>query len=109
MKRTKAPGLVCCPAAPKILTASPEHVAAFKALAHVGRLRVFFLLVQSGKLLPANEVQSALGIPAPTLSHHLEHLENAGLIERTKQERFVLSVVKRDMVGELVRLLTACC
>ncbi len=99
----------CCPTAKKGLTASPKHVAAFKALAHPGRLRVFFHLVQAGHELPANEIQTALGLPAPTLSHHLDALEKAGLIDRRREDRFIFSVVRRDIVADLVRLLTACC
>ena len=89
--------------------ASPEHVEALKALAHLGRLRVFFYLVQANKPVPANEIQAELNLPGPTLSHHLEELEQAGLIERERKVRFVLSTVRREMVLELVRILTACC
>ena len=89
--------------------ARPTDVAAFKALAHLDRLRVFFCLVQAGKPLPVNEVQSLLALPWPTLSHHLDQLERAGLIERERNERFIFSTVRRDMVADLVRLLTACC
>lgn len=99
----------CCPPKAKGIKAKPEHVEALKALAHIDRLRVFFHLVQAGKPLAANVIQSALKIPAPTLSHHLESLEHAGLIVRKRQERYVLSSVRRDMVVELVRILTACC
>ncbi len=81
----------------------------FKALAHAGRLRVFFHLVQSARPLPVNEVQAALRIPAPTLSHHLDRLARAGLIARRKQDRFIYSEVRRDEIVDLVRLLTACC
>jgi DNA-binding transcriptional ArsR family regulator len=109
MKRRPASAPACCPPAATVLSAAPGHVAAFKALAHAGRLAVFFHLVRARQPLPANEVQAALGIPAPTLSHHLEHLEQAGLIERTRQERFVRSAVRREMINDLVRLLTACC
>ena len=80
-----------------------------KALAHLGRLRVFVHLVQAGKPLPVNEIRSSLRLPAPTLSHHLDHLERAGLISRRKQQRFIYSQVRRELVIDLVRLLTACC
>jgi ArsR family transcriptional regulator len=91
------------------IEATREHVAALKSLAHLGRLRVFFHLVRAKRPLPANEIQSAIRLPAPTLSHHLESLERSGLIERVRKDRFVLSSVRREMVIELVRLLTACC
>ncbi len=107
MARRKPP--VCTPCCPPGLEARAEHVAALKALAHVDRLRVFFHLVQAHHPVAANETQKALGLPAPTLSHHFDHLERAGLIERHRRDRFILSTVRRDLVTDLVRLLTACC
>lgn len=98
-----------CPPATKAIEATSEHVDALKALAHIDRLRVFFHLVKAGVPVAVNEIQSALDLPGPTLSHHLESLEHANLIERVRKERFILSSVKKDMVLELVRILTACC
>lgn len=92
-----------------LLTARPQHVEAFAALAHQTRLEVFFLLVRRGVEVSAGELQEALEIPGPTLSHHLNALRRAGLIESRKEERYVYYAVKRDTVTELVRLLTACC
>jgi DNA-binding transcriptional ArsR family regulator len=91
------------------LVARSEHVEAFSALAHQTRLELFFLLVRRGTEISAGELQEALEIPGPTLSHHLNALRRAGLIESRKEERYVYYSVKRDMVTELVRLLTACC
>ena len=109
-KRSKA--ALCAPTCTTTcgpLAATPAHVAALKALAHLDRLRVFFHLVQAAEPTPANAIQAALALPGPTLSHHLDQLERAGLIERQRQERFVLSTVRREMVLDLVRILTACC
>jgi ArsR family transcriptional regulator len=91
------------------LAASPTHVDAFKALAHAGRLDVFFALVKARGELAAGEVQEALGIPGPTLSHHLDQLRRAGLVQARRQERFIYYSVSPEMVTDLVRLLTACC
>jgi DNA-binding transcriptional ArsR family regulator len=92
-----------------LLTARPQHVEAFAALAHQTRLELFFLLVRRGAEITAGELQEALEIPAPTLSHHLNTLRRAGLIDSRKEERYVYYSVKPDTVSELVRLLTACC
>ena len=108
MKKESDCATGCAPARTR-LKATTEHVAALKALAHLDRLRVFFHLVQAKEPLPANEIRKSLGLPGPTLSHHLDQLERAGLIERQRQERFILSVVRREMVTDLVRILTACC
>jgi len=91
------------------LTAKAEHAAALKALAHLGRLNVFFYLVKTGRAQAVGDIQAALDLPAPTLSHHLEHLERAGLITRRKEDRFIYSEVRRDIVTDLLRLLTARC
>jgi len=91
------------------LAAAPEHVDAFKALAHPGRLDVFFALVKARGEMAAGEIQEKLDIPAPTLSHHLDQLRRAGLIRARREERFIYYSVGATMVNDLVRLLTACC
>jgi DNA-binding transcriptional ArsR family regulator len=91
------------------LVGTPEHVDAFKALAHPGRLEVFFTLVKARGELAAGEVQEKLEIPGPTLSHHLDQLRRAGLVQARRQERFIYYSVRPEMVSDLIRLLTACC
>jgi len=91
------------------LSARPEHVEALKALAHLSRLQAFFFLVRKGGEVPAGDIQEALKVPGPTLSHHLDVLRRAGLVRSRKEERYVYYSVRRDTAMELVRLLTACC
>ena len=91
------------------LEAQDGYVEAFKALAHDGRLRVFFFLVRARQEVAVGEIQQALGMPAPTVSHHVDQLRRAGLISSRKEERFVYCSVDKEMVTDLVRLLTACC
>ncbi|PYN07742.1 MAG: hypothetical protein DME06_16910 [Candidatus Rokuibacteriota bacterium] len=91
------------------LEANEGHVEAFKALAHLTRLQVFFFLVRAGREMSVGEIQSAVGIPGPTLSHHLDLLRRAGLVESRREERYVYYSVQREAVTTLVRLLTACC
>jgi ArsR family transcriptional regulator, arsenate/arsenite/antimonite-responsive transcriptional repressor len=91
------------------LEASEAHVEAFKALAHLSRLQVFFFLVRAQGEVSAGAIQQALGVPGPTLSHHLDQLRRAGLVESRRQERYIYYSVRRDTVTALVRVLTACC
>jgi ArsR family transcriptional regulator, arsenate/arsenite/antimonite-responsive transcriptional repressor len=91
------------------LVVAPDHVEALKALAHPGRLEVFFTLVKARGELAAGEIQAAVGIPAPTLSHALAQLRRARLVRSRREERFVYYAVETTMVNDLVRLLTACC
>ncbi len=91
------------------LDASEAHVEAFRALAHLTRLQVFFFLVRAGREVPAGEIQEAVEVPGPTLSHHLDVLRRAGLIQSRKEERYVYYSVNAETVTALVRVLTACC
>jgi DNA-binding transcriptional ArsR family regulator len=91
------------------LQAREDHVEAFKALAHLTRLQIFFLLARQGRAVPAGEIQAELEVPGPTLSHHLDVLRRAGLVQSRKEERFVYYSTRPDTASELVRLLTACC
>jgi ArsR family transcriptional regulator, arsenate/arsenite/antimonite-responsive transcriptional repressor len=91
------------------LDADRAHVEAFKALAHLSRLQVFFFLVRADKEVSVGEIQEAVEIPGPTLSHHLDALRRAGLVQSRKEERYIYYSVRRETVTAMVRLLTACC
>jgi len=91
------------------LEATDLHVEAFKALAHLTRLQVFFFLVRAGREVPAGEIQEAVEVPGPTLSHHLDILRRSGLVQSRREERYIYYSVRRDTATALVRLLTACC
>ena len=52
---------------------------------------------------------SVVGMPSPTVSHHLDQLRRAGLVQARRQERFIYYSVGTPMVNDLVRILTACC
>ncbi len=91
------------------LQAREVHVEAFKALAHLTRLQVFFFLVRAGCEVAAGEIQAELEIPGPTLSHHLDLLRRAGLVQSRREERYIYYSTRPDTASELVRLLTACC
>lgn len=94
------------------LEATEAHVEAFKAVAHLHRLRVFFFLVQAGNAgrdVTVGEIQDALELPGPTLSHHLVTMRRARLIESRREDRRIFYSVRPEMVSDLVRLLSACC
>lgn len=91
------------------LSADQSHVEAFKALAHLSRLQIFFVLVKAQREMSVGEIQGAVEIPGPTLSHHLDLLRRAGLVESRREERYIYYSVQRERVTALVRLLTACC
>jgi DNA-binding transcriptional ArsR family regulator len=91
------------------LQATDRHVEAFKSLAHVSRLQIFFFLVRQKGEVAVGDIQAELEIPGPTLSHHLVLLRRAGLVQSRREGTFVYHSTRPEMVSELVRLLTACC
>jgi DNA-binding transcriptional ArsR family regulator len=91
--------------------ATPEYRAklrwAEKLLAAIGDSnRIKILLLVSRREMCVCELESALGLPQPTASHHLGVLEQAGLVLRSKKERWAfyraLDSPALDLVRELV-------
>jgi DNA-binding transcriptional ArsR family regulator len=92
------------------LQAEERHVEGFRALSHLTRLKIFFYLVRKGEEGDSvGNILAALEVAGPTLSHHLDILHRAGLLRARREERFIFYSVRREMVSDLVRLLTACC
>lgn len=91
------------------LQATDRHAEAFKSLAHRSRLEIFFFLVRQKGEVAVGDIQAELEIPGPTLSHHLDLLRRAELVQSRREGTFVYYTTKPEMVTELVRLLTACC
>ena len=56
------------------------------ALGNVTRLEIYRILVRAGRPgLPVSGIQSALSIPASTLSHHLRKLLEVGLVTQVRE------------------------
>jgi DNA-binding transcriptional ArsR family regulator len=73
---------------------TPEYAAkirkAERLLGAVGdSTRIKILLLLSEREMCVCELESALGLPQPTTSHHLGVLEQADLVARSKKERWV--------------------
>lgn len=74
------------------------------------RLSIFRLLVQAGNEgLPVGAVQNNLEVPASTLSHHISHLVNAGLVTQTRQGRVLRCTANYGLMESLVGYLSEQC
>ncbi|HIP79064.1 MAG TPA: ArsR family transcriptional regulator [Kiloniellaceae bacterium] len=75
------------------------------------RLEVFRLLVRAGQDgLPVGEIQAHLGVPASTLSHHIAHLVNAGLVAQEREGRQLICRPDFQLMDGLIAFLTSeCC
>lgn len=84
---------------------------AFAALSQKTRLQALRILVEHGKNgIAAGILSGKLNIPHNTLSFHLSHLSNAGLVESQKQGRSVIYFANLNALQGLVRfLLKDCC
>lgn len=90
--------------------ASPENAAkirrAEKLLGAIGESsRIKILLLLSKREMCVCELESALGLPQPTVSRHLSLLEQADLLQRSKKERWVFYRLRDSPVLDLLKSL----
>ena len=83
----------------------------FAALGNEARLRILRLLLTAHPDgLVVRDIQSELGIPNSTLSHHLERLKNEGLLEVRRDRQFLWYSAHTTNLGALTEFLfTECC
>lgn len=87
-----------------------EAIIMFDALSQETRLRAFRLLVQAGPTgLAAGVLSEALGTPHNTLSFHLNHLSNAGIISSRKEGRSVIYSANFDITRDLIAFMVKDC
>lgn len=87
-----------------------DAVAALAALAQETRLDIFRLLVQTGvDGLPPGQISERLGLPAATLSFHLNQLRHAGLVTFRREGRSLIYMAEYDAMNGLLAFLTENC
>jgi ArsR family transcriptional regulator, arsenate/arsenite/antimonite-responsive transcriptional repressor / arsenate reductase (thioredoxin) len=89
---------------------STDAASGFAALAQETRLNLMRLLATRGASgMAAGELASQLGQPPSTLSFHLSALEQAGLVQSTRQGRHVIYAVRFAGLRALFSFLTETC
>jgi DNA-binding transcriptional ArsR family regulator len=97
------------------MTKASEKVARyadmFAALGTQPRLRIIRLLLSAHPDgMNAGEIQSELGIPSSTLSHHLEKLKNEELVTVQREGTFLRYMANTAALQEVLSFLYAeCC
>lgn len=91
-----------------------DYDSAASLLSQLGnptRLRIVRELVRAGKTgLAVGEIKKRLGIPNSTLSHHLNHLKNVGLVTQKRESTILRCFVDYQAIDAIVRFLTEeCC
>ncbi len=69
--------------------------------------RMKILLLLSKREMCVCELESALGLPQPTISHHLGVLEQVDLLLRSKKGKFVFYAVVPSPTLDLLKNLTS--
>jgi DNA-binding transcriptional ArsR family regulator len=88
-----------------------RYSAMFAALGHEARLAIVRLLLAAHPDgMVAGEIQEELGIPASTLSHHLDALRQEGLVEQRREGKYLRYAAAEAGLRELLGFLYAeCC
>lgn len=82
----------------------------FDALAQETRLQAIRLLVQAGPDgTSAGALSDSLGIPHNTLSFHLNHLSNAGIVTSRKNGRSIIYSANFEVMRDLISFLVSDC
>ncbi len=83
----------------------------FAQLGNDTRLCIIKILVEAGDDgLRVGEIQKELNIPGSTLSHHLLHLRNVGLIEQCRVGSALVCSVNYEKLNQSIDYLKAeCC
>jgi ArsR family transcriptional regulator len=93
---------------PLLVTRSADRFSALGAEPRLQILRVLLASHPTG--LVAGEIQGELGIPASTLSHHLEKLKQVGLIKMRRESTYLWYSADTDALREVMNFLyEECC
>lgn len=87
-----------------------DAITAFGSLSQETRLRAFRLLVEYGSTgCAATVLSDKLGVPQNTLSFHLAHLSNAGLVCSVREGRSIIYFAQLDIIEGLMEFMAENC
>ena len=97
----------CAPATDLSPTLDAERMAAIaKALSEPLRVNILDVLRRHGEPLCQCELRPLFGIAQPLLSHHINKLVDAGLVEVERRHRWAYYSVRPDALEELTTWLS---
>lgn len=97
--RREPEDLRCEPSVETIRSVSED----FSLLAHPVRLHILNLLAQHGGQVCVCDLEAALPVKQPTISHHLKILRGAGLIDDERHGLWAYYSVRKDRLSALRR------
>ena len=87
-----------------------EAIRIFDTLSQETRLNAFRQLVKSGESgIAAGKLSEKLNVPQNTLSFHLSHLSNAGVVSARKVGRSIIYTANFEVVHGLIEFMVKDC
>lgn len=102
-------GARCCDVAPRpeLDTEAVTRVAEdLQLLGHPVRLQILDMLARRGGEVCVCDLEGALPVKQPTVSHHLRLLREAGVVETTRKGLWAYYFVRPDVLGALTARVT---
>ncbi|MEM8815980.1 MAG: metalloregulator ArsR/SmtB family transcription factor [Pseudomonadota bacterium] len=85
-------------------------ISLFDALSQETRLSAFRLLVKAGRDgLAAGALSEQLDTPHNTMSFHLTHLSNSGVVSSERRGRSIVYFANFDVINELIAFMVKDC
>ncbi|HSH80331.1 MAG TPA: metalloregulator ArsR/SmtB family transcription factor [Herpetosiphonaceae bacterium] len=96
-------GTRCCvPAEPALSTAEAERITSdLQIMAHPVRLQILAILARQDAQVCVCDIEAAVPVKQPTVSHHLRLLREAGLIDCERHGLWAYYFVNRDALAAL--------
>jgi len=84
-----------------------------KALSNQTRLELYLQIARqneadfdTGSECFISDIVGSLNIGAPTVSHHLKELSNAGLITTERRGKFLTAITNKQVIQEVIEVLS---
>lgn len=72
----------------------------FKALSDQSRRKIIKMLVE--KDMSVNEIQKEFNVTQPCISHHLDVLKNAGIVDSKKEGQFTIYSINMSSIQYII-------
>ena len=108
--KEREPGTPCCDCSVEagLSTAEAQQVTNdLLILAHPVRLQILDILARHAAKVCVCDIESAVPVKQPTVSHHLRLLRDAGLVDCERQGLWAYYFLKRQAFSELQARITA--
>jgi ArsR family transcriptional regulator len=107
--KEREPGTPCCDSSVEagLSTAEAQQITNdLLILAHPVRLQILDILARHETKVCVCDIESAVPVKQPTVSHHLRLLRDAGLVDCERQGLWAYYFLKRQALSELQARIT---